>query len=142
MHRAMGNAEAKCPACVGPDAETIRKLYRCDLPHTFGEPVPQEYRVGVPSVTITCTLCAGRDGDCPVCLGSGEERVFRCAGSLSDADTNEFLGLWGDYQQGILPDAGGMSDQAAPFVELVRVAEAERGAIMAEERKERERRKR
>jgi len=136
----MGNAEAKCPACLGPDGEGIRKLMGCDLPHTFGEPTLKEHQKAVPTI-IGCTACSGTRADCNVCDGTGEEPIFRCAGAFRDPEISAFLGALSDYENGVLPDPGGMSAQTAPFVELLRVATAERSAVMAERLKDMERSK-
>lgn len=143
-HVAYGNVSLKCPACTGPDGEALRDMEGCDLVQRFGEPtcdsngklLPQ-FEGHFPRMSITCTVCAGRDAECRVCGGGGEERVFQCPGSVCDSDTSIVMRAYQDYKNGILPDEGGMYAQAAPFVDLVRVVDAEIAALQAEEARNR-----
>lgn len=141
-HVAYGNVSLKCPACTGPDAEALRDMEGCDFTQRFGEPtidakgkVYEEFKGHAPRMSITCTLCAGRDASCPVCRGGGEEPVFQCPGTVCDIDTARVMQAYTDYQNGILPDAGGMYDQSAPFVDMMRVVGSELAALQAEDRK-------
>jgi len=114
----------------------------CDLIQRFGEPtsdaksVPfDSFKGHAPRMSITCTLCAGRDLECVVCHGGGEEPVYQCPGTVCDATTGEVLRAYSDYKNGIMPDEGGMYAQAAPFVDLIRVVEAELAALQAEDQR-------
>lgn len=141
-HVAYGNVKLKCPACSAPGAEALRDMDGCDVSQRFGTPTSDakgklfpEYEGHFPRISITCTVCAGRDHGCKVCRGSGEEPVFQCPGSVCDGYTSEVMRAYQDYKNGIMPDEGGMYSQAAPFVDLVRVVEAEFAALQAEEQR-------
>ena len=86
-------------------------------------------------MSITCTRCAGRDAECAVCHGGGEERVFQCPGTIGSVETSSVIRAYRDYKNGILPDPGGMYDQSSIFVDMIQVVDAELAALQAEERK-------
>jgi len=141
-HVAYGNANLKCPACTGQDAKGVREMEGCDIHQTFGVPTLDSngdllgpFKGRFPRLSITCTICAGRDAECPVCKGGGEERVFQCPGTVTDVESAAVIRAYRDYKNGILPDEGGMYDQSAIFVDMIQTVDAEIAALQVEERK-------
>lgn len=116
----------------------IREREGCDVPQELGRPFrPKE--AGYPNAyarfTISCSACSGRSPNCPVCDGSGEEGIYRCAGSLMSGDIGDVMRAYSAYEAGHLPDDGGMQDQAAPFVDAVHAISSEIARIRNEEAK-------
>lgn len=70
--------------------------------------------------------------ECAVCKGSGVENLYRCVGSYLTPDVIEVANLAGLYEAGSMPDPGGIYEQAAPYIDLVRLFEGERSKVVAE----------
>lgn len=84
---------------------------------------------------ITCPRCDGRrGGDCELCEGKGDQWMFRCPASLLSADVRGLLLAYGAFQNGILPDPGGLYDQSASFVHSISLLAAEKGELDEMER--------
>lgn len=114
----------------------IRQREGCDIEQEFGAAFTAP---GRPLFAVTCSACSGGEHGCKVCHGSGEERVYRCAGAIIDSEASEVLRAYSAYESGHLPDSGSIEDQAAPFVELMHVVSAELGRIRADDMKDAER---
>lgn len=87
----------------------------------------------------TCERCDGAkrlsDGrECDLCEGRGDKYVFRCPASQLSHEGGSLLRMWAPYQNGILPDAGGLMDQSACFVHVMATLGAEKAAIEELER--------
>ena len=82
----------------------------------------------------TCERCNGgkvdADGrDCDLCEGRGDRYLYRCPASLLTHDAAALLRMWGPYQNGIMPDEGGLYDQSACFVHGMAILASEKAAI-------------
>ena len=82
----------------------------------------------------TCERCDGSkklpDGeDCDLCEGRGDKWVYRCPASQMTVSTSSLVRMWGPYQNGILPDGGGLYDQSACFVHAMAILGAEKAGI-------------
>lgn len=113
MAYAWGHTAAKCgAACKVP---TMRARWGCDRP----APASDGY-------SVPCASCDGKTRACPVCRGTGQERIDRCPswhmsrrGVSATIRAFTWLKRWGS-----LPVAGGMMEQARCFVEAVEVLSA------------------
>lgn len=82
----------------------------------------------------TCERCDGGKrlpggALCDLCDGKGDRYIYRCPSSQLDAEGAALLRMWAPYQNGILPDEGGMYEQSACFVHAMAVLGAEKAAI-------------
>jgi hypothetical protein len=88
----------------------------------------------------TCERCDGSKLDpdtgesCQLCEGRGDKWVYRCPASQMTVETNALVRMWGPYQNGLLPDEGGVYDQSACFVRAMGVLATEKAAIEELER--------
>ena len=103
---------------MGPGGSVVRKFFGCDEP------------ASVPVFQMTCSACNGHgDGVCEKCGGGGYEVLFRCPASQSSAFGAQAVNAYQDWENGILPSAGGASDQAALFGDAMHVVKCERSKI-------------
>lgn len=65
----------------------------------------------------TCSHCHGRYKACPTCGGKNEIPLMRCPVLYMTDEMVLFVQAWSLYRQGILPEPGGMGDQAAVFID-------------------------
>ena len=115
--------------CRKPEAEKSRLLWGCD--------VPAEH----PVFRMTCVGCAGYHPECDRCGGTGYVPLYRCPGSMTDGPTSRAVAAYMVLDRhGTWPSQGGSYDQAAAFVDMVRLVDSERATI-DNERQEREERK-
>lgn len=82
----------------------------------------------------TCERCNGgkklpNGRDCDLCEGRGDRYIYRCPASQLDMEGAALIRMWGPYQNGVLPDAGGLYEQSACFVHAMAVMGAEKAAI-------------
>jgi len=130
VHVSSGNAKVMCPACNAPGMEAIRKQEGCDVVQVFGQPF--DGKGARPLFAITCSACSGSKHDCEVCLGSGEERVYQCPGTLRSIHVNEALRAFASHDHGVLPDPGSLYEQSAPFVDVVGIISSESARLQRE----------
>lgn len=101
-----------CTVCNEPE---IRTRWGCDA--------DSEY----PQLWILCPRCLNeRPHGCERCKGEGREAVHRCPLAIQDARAAEACTAAVLAEQGILPVAGGLYDQAATFIESLAVIAAMR----------------
>ena len=99
---------ARCPKCQGPGGAVMRKMFGCEEP------------AEVPIFQRTCAACDGyTDGSCETCGGTGYEMLFRCPASQSGMVGAQAVRAYQDWENGILPSAGGMADQAATLGDVL-----------------------
>lgn len=121
--REIGTDFPDCRKCSEPGAGPLRERWGCEEPARS------------PVFAVACSACAG-DG-CIECDGSGERAFYRCPRRvLVDAvraDIMPLVGMYHDYaERNLLPEAGGMRDQAAATLAAFRVIDDERAAIERE----------
>lgn len=90
--------------------------------------------VAQPVFVTSCSACAGGNPDCAKCGGKGEVPHYRCPGRLLEeagalgGEAAAAFRVWQQYDaRNALPVAGGLLDQAAPFVAACEVLDFERG---------------
>jgi hypothetical protein len=109
-------AAASCLEVGCAPSPEIRRARGCDAP------------AGGRGNAVECYACGGshfREPDCPVCEERDGIRALwfdRCPNSAISAATWRFLGTVADAEDGHLPVAGGMLDQAGSWVEAYRFA--------------------
>lgn len=138
MHGAYGENMPHCPACRR--SPELRRDWGCDAESTRD------------LCRYTCTACNGsgvhnrevNDGDdvdlvpCERCEGTGNLGLRRCPASQADRDIATAFEFYLRVESGVWPARGGLLDQSASFYEFVRIADAERGAIERETRRDQE----
>lgn len=138
-HLMFGEGLPRCPACVR-GGESLRRTWGCDR------------AAPAPIFSMTCPRCSGHDADCPEpdfdletganrggCGGMGEVHVYRCPASQVTQDAAEVARAYAHYESsGVLPDPGGLWDQAASLIDAFDIIGAER-ALLEEERMSRAR---
>ena len=78
-----------------------------------------------PQFEITCPWCRGKAEVCEQCEGHGTIQFFRCKRSYWSAECDAVVRSFGMLEKGILPVAGGWSDQSAQWVDAVAIVERE-----------------
>lgn len=94
---------------------------------------------------MVCPACDGRGGPagptaCPRCGGRGELALAECPLAVLPADVWDLLEYAGFAEKGHWPEAGGMLDQAGPFVRACRRIWNEQARLRAQWIEERRRR--
>ena len=70
------------------------------------------------------------DGEtCGLCEGRGDQYIYRCPASQVGLSEQRALTAWSAFQSGVLPDPGGLYDQAACFMHAIGIINAEKAAI-------------
>jgi hypothetical protein len=92
----------------------------------------------VPVYVRTCEVCLGHDPECVACEGKGESLRYRCPQSESGEVGHLVVRAAAQWQNGVLPAAGGWANQCAKLARLVDVASSERGKIEEGAAKQRE----
>lgn len=107
-----GSFEQSCNECTrNPEA---RARWGCDAP--LADPV----------VTLhPCPACGGHDPECEHCSGTNDCPIFRCPHAIVGQQHYELLRDCVRVENGILPDAGGWTDQAACFTAAWPIAQQE-----------------
>lgn len=82
---------------------------------------------------VTCYACTTNDATCDRCKASRYIPLRRCPQAIRRREVDDLVSvaIW-SIDLGVLPGAGGMLDQAAPFVQLVDVVAAERAICRKE----------
>jgi hypothetical protein len=73
--------------------------------------------------------CGGQNKDCEACHGRGDVEIFRCPGATTPYQAKHAASFYGAWKTGCLPADGGILDQAAPFVEAMRILEVAEGEM-------------
>lgn len=106
--------EQDCRLCHDPEK---RARWGCDVP------APESF-----GVTTPCPFCGGVDPKCEDCHGTNEWHLHVCPHKMTTARDLDLVMLAQHAEQGRLPDAGGMMDQAATFGAALPVLLREIGA--------------
>lgn len=118
-----------------PEREELRARYGCD----------DEAGRGYGIECYACQGEPGRSSRCPVCEDRRGVRAIwfdRCPNHVLPMETTEFLSSIGEADDGILPEAGGMNDQAAIWVEFYRFGGALIDRAVERDREARRKRRR
>ena len=97
----------------------MRREWGCDAP-------TREAQLYIP-----CLACDGAEDDCKVCSGLGLEPIHRCPNAVLDPTIKPLFYLWLSWP-GVLPEAGGLHDQPAIYVEAMRLLDVARGRMERE----------
>jgi len=80
---------------------------------------------------IPCS-CRGSDPGCFICLGHGQEKIDACPYSFDLGDTWEYVQLH-KLWPATLPLAGGLYDQPASYIEIMRILDYANGLMQSRE---------
>lgn len=110
---AFDHGPARCVRNGCPEDPQARKLLGCD---------------GDGKVYAGCYSCLGQDPECQVCeetgMGTRGIRISRCSNLCMTPDVRAMMNAFAMYRAGFLPVSGGWMDQAATFVQAMRLLES------------------
>lgn len=74
---------------------------------------------------IDCPQCRGQDASCPDCEGYGKQQFHRCKHTFYSQEHLDVVRSVSMLECGVLPCAGGWTDQAATWVDAVGIVRSE-----------------
>jgi len=111
---APGGVEQNCHLCQDPEhGPALRKQWGCDEPTEHVQ------------LLADCIVCGGKSPTCKECKGTGKIEYFRCPNTLVTRDCIEVCRHTMLVEAGFLPVAGGVSEQAAVFIDALGIARSE-----------------
>lgn len=85
---------------------------------------------------IDCPSCRGEDAKCPDCEGYGKQQFHRCMHSMFGQQHLDIVRSVPFLECGVLPCAGGWTDQSATWVDAVGIVRSEIDAYRRKAAKE------
>ena len=142
MHLVFGDGLPDCTKCEGEPR--LRAEYGCDgeSPCPCGGAYDRCRTCEGTGKRVVFSVSCGCLAGCERCSGKGELPMFRCPGKLTAARPDVRAAFWACRQyedHGVMPAAGGLSDQSQGFLDYLRIYQHERGLIEKERRAQAER---